>query len=194
MCWSNHNIHPECPSDLLGYLKYTMSSMHIRCPVTLNLLVRILDILISESLVNSSVINLVLLDDFWLVLCSKSDLFEMEHDKEIFLFVAIPYLVKSFDLQDTFLRWGENGVVYYWSFDPTGAERISREDAEMLDLPIYDAILHSLFQPADLTYDVIDTYQRCKGYDPNTRDYAVAHGWPLLDVVDWNTSSSLNSS
>jgi hypothetical protein len=126
------------------------------------------------------IINPVLLDEFQLVLTLRSWEPYSESAKDIFLFAAIPCLVESFDLKDTFLEWGENGVFYYWSFDPTGAQRLLAEDAELLHLPIFSAYLYPNNIP-DLTYHIIHTYQKYKGYDPSTIDYAVDHGWPLLD-------------
>ncbi|KAJ7846533.1 hypothetical protein B0H13DRAFT_2093136 [Mycena leptocephala] len=61
---------------------------------------------------------------------------------------------------------------YYWAFDPAGLDRLTHDVAEDFGLPTGD----------ERDYDMVRDFHITKGFDPYTRDAAIAMGYPLIDI------------
>jgi hypothetical protein len=71
----------------------------------------------------------------------------------------------------------------YWSLDPSGVNRLSREVAEDLGFPAIQAQMSALVQSWDAhVYDGIRQFHEAKGFDPYSHEVAIELGWPLLQV------------
>ncbi|KAF8214435.1 hypothetical protein K438DRAFT_1553690, partial [Mycena galopus ATCC 62051] len=71
----------------------------------------------------------------------------------------------------------------YWSVDPSGAERLSAEQAKTLGLPDIDSwveVWGTCWDSND--YDGICQFHEAKGFDPYTQDMAIELGYPLFQV------------
>ncbi|KAF8214500.1 hypothetical protein K438DRAFT_1523711, partial [Mycena galopus ATCC 62051] len=71
----------------------------------------------------------------------------------------------------------------YWSIDPSGAERLSAEEARTLGLPG----IHSWTEVWVKGWDSSDSdgiyqFHQAKGFDPYSQDVAIELGYPLFQV------------
>ncbi|KAJ7055796.1 hypothetical protein C8F01DRAFT_1062584 [Mycena amicta] len=77
----------------------------------------------------------------------------------------------------------------YWSFDPTGVERLSMEEAKHLGFPVFELTTRvNVFSWDDSVYAGIRRFQCAKGFDPYTQDAARELGHQLYELpvdVDW---------
>ncbi|KAI3603639.1 hypothetical protein WG66_006045 [Moniliophthora roreri] len=79
-----------------------------------------------------------------------------------------------------------DGDFYFWSFDETGQSRMLKEECEKWGLPVltvstYDPVwLHSW--PAHV-YTALRDWQKARGFDPATSDWARQMGYPELEIV-----------
>ncbi|KAF8144041.1 hypothetical protein K438DRAFT_588947 [Mycena galopus ATCC 62051] len=71
----------------------------------------------------------------------------------------------------------------YWSFDPSGVERLSREDAVSLGFPSmnFSTQLYGLSWD-EKVYPGLWQCHQAKGFDPDTQDLARHLGYPLYQV------------
>uniref|UniRef100_A0A0W0FLK2 Uncharacterized protein n=1 Tax=Moniliophthora roreri TaxID=221103 RepID=A0A0W0FLK2_MONRR len=75
--------------------------------------------------------------------------------------------------------WAESEK-YFWSFDPSGRERMSEGTRLSLGLPCF-ATEVKYHHSCDLAiYKVIEKIQLFHGFDPKTTDFARSLGYPLL--------------
>ncbi|KAK1223134.1 hypothetical protein PQX77_013988 [Marasmius sp. AFHP31] len=103
-------------------------------------------------------------------------------DPPCYLFVP-PYPRLPDDLPDieTWLR-GEN--LYYYSYDPEGGSAITEEERISLRLPSWTSGIYTNYSRWDAnTYDFMEQWQKAKGFDYTTTDYATSWGFPILEVI-----------
>ncbi|KAK1219696.1 hypothetical protein PQX77_017592 [Marasmius sp. AFHP31] len=82
---------------------------------------------------------------------------------------------------ETWLR-GEN--LYYYSYDPEGGSAITWVDRLTLGLPSFISgfrMNYTYWQTE--AYDFMEKWQRAKGFDYSTIDYAKSLGFPILEVI-----------
>ncbi|KAJ7347362.1 hypothetical protein DFH08DRAFT_650539, partial [Mycena albidolilacea] len=72
----------------------------------------------------------------------------------------------------------------YWSFDPSGAARLSTDDAQSLGFPIIhiDTIAYGSSWD-NRVYDGLRKFHRGSGFDPDTQEAAIHCGYPLYKVL-----------
>ncbi|KAF8214578.1 hypothetical protein K438DRAFT_1562395, partial [Mycena galopus ATCC 62051] len=71
----------------------------------------------------------------------------------------------------------------YWSIDPSGAERLSVEEARTLGLPEIHSWMEVWGNCWDSSaYDGICQFHKCKGFHPYSQDVAIELGYPLFQV------------
>ncbi|KAI3616884.1 hypothetical protein WG66_004176 [Moniliophthora roreri] len=81
------------------------------------------------------------------------------------------------------------GHFYFWSFDRTGQSRTSEEECERWGLPVltvstswvHDSILLCSW-PA-YAYTTIRDWQKARGFDPATSDWARHRGYPEFEIL-----------
>ncbi|KAJ7930780.1 hypothetical protein B0H13DRAFT_1595116 [Mycena leptocephala] len=72
---------------------------------------------------------------------------------------------------------------YYWAFDPAGLNQLTHEAAEEIGLPTPEFSMDLRVHEWDeCNYDMIRDFHVAKGFDPYTRDAAIAMGYPLIDI------------
>ncbi|THU78581.1 hypothetical protein K435DRAFT_887286 [Dendrothele bispora CBS 962.96] len=71
----------------------------------------------------------------------------------------------------------------YWSFDPTGEQRLTREEISKFGLPDLDLSVAVGTQWHDRHYRAIMKYLQLKGYNPFSTKYAEDYGFPIFDFV-----------
>ncbi|KAF7330727.1 hypothetical protein MSAN_02445300 [Mycena sanguinolenta] len=70
----------------------------------------------------------------------------------------------------------------YWSLDPSGADRLSTEDARILGFPtIHIETTMSGFSWDHSVYKGLRRFHEGKGFDPDSREVARKLGYPLYD-------------
>ncbi|KAJ7827423.1 hypothetical protein B0H13DRAFT_2119492 [Mycena leptocephala] len=71
----------------------------------------------------------------------------------------------------------------YWSLDPSGAERLSPEEAAELGFPSIrlDTVIFTASWDADV-YAALRQFHRAKGFDPDSQDVARHLGYPLYEL------------
>ncbi|KAF8214466.1 hypothetical protein K438DRAFT_880481 [Mycena galopus ATCC 62051] len=75
------------------------------------------------------------------------------------------------------------GCTAYWSVDPSGAERLSVEEARTLGLPDINSWMEVSVKYWDRSdYDGICQFHEAKGFDPYSQDVAIELGYPLFQV------------
>ncbi|KAF8214535.1 hypothetical protein K438DRAFT_881395 [Mycena galopus ATCC 62051] len=73
--------------------------------------------------------------------------------------------------------------IAYWSINPSGAERLSAEEARTLGLPDIESWMEVGVRYWDSSvYDGICQFQEAKGFDPYSPDVAIELGYPLFQV------------
>ncbi|KAF7340338.1 Reverse transcriptase-RNase H-integrase [Mycena venus] len=104
-----------------------------------------------------------------------------QHQAYLFLF---PPQVELVDDQFTVMN-PDDSEKYYWSFDPTGLKRLTREVVEDIGLPTPQFSVEVLGQRWDeRTLDMIHEFHTVKGFNPDSQDVATAMGYPLVDIKD----------
>ncbi|KAK1219217.1 hypothetical protein PQX77_018073 [Marasmius sp. AFHP31] len=99
-----------------------------------------------------------------------------------YLFVRPPpRLLDSAPDIETWLR-GEN--LYYYSHDPEGGSAITEEERISLNLPSFTSEVRASYAYWDTAaYDLMEQWQKAKGFDYLTTDYAESLGIPILEVA-----------
>ncbi|KAJ7017089.1 hypothetical protein C8F04DRAFT_1157758 [Mycena alexandri] len=95
-----------------------------------------------------------------------------------YLFLCPP---KSFETGPLSFKWPDCPA--YWSLDPSGAERLSVEDAASLGFPPLQ--LSTMVEGQswdDSVYTGLNQFHRAKGFDPESQDVARHLGEPLYQV------------
>ncbi|KAJ7673901.1 hypothetical protein DFH06DRAFT_751243 [Mycena polygramma] len=71
----------------------------------------------------------------------------------------------------------------YWSLDPTGAERLSTEDAKILGFPMLhrETFMEGTYWD-DGVYAGLRRFQEAEGYNPETQDACQDLGYPLYEL------------
>uniref|UniRef100_A0A0W0GDC5 Uncharacterized protein n=1 Tax=Moniliophthora roreri TaxID=221103 RepID=A0A0W0GDC5_MONRR len=74
---------------------------------------------------------------------------------------------------------------YFWSFDKTGQSRLSEEECELWGLPVLgiDTEYVTLSSWPTHIYTVLQDWQKARGFDPTTSDWARSRGHPELEIV-----------
>ncbi|KAJ7822130.1 hypothetical protein B0H13DRAFT_1659866 [Mycena leptocephala] len=71
----------------------------------------------------------------------------------------------------------------YWSLDPSGAERLSPEQAAELGFPSIELDTSTLLDSWDAdVYAALRQFHRAKGFDPDSQDVAQHLGYPLFQL------------
>jgi hypothetical protein len=85
-----------------------------------------------------------------------------------YLFLCPP---KDFESGPSSFRWPECPA--YWSLDPSGSQRISKDDADKLGFPLLqvNTILWANFWPGSV-YDGLRQFHNAKGFDSDSCDLA----------------------
>ncbi|KAJ7828052.1 hypothetical protein B0H14DRAFT_2452446 [Mycena olivaceomarginata] len=88
---------------------------------------------------------------------------------------------EDFRVGPDLFRWPDCPA--YWSLDPSGAARLSTEDAKNLGFPIIhiETILHGRSWDSSV-YDGLRQFHRGKGFDPDSREAAIHCGYPLYEL------------
>lgn len=70
----------------------------------------------------------------------------------------------------------------YWSLDPSGVERLSMDDTEQFGFRCLDFTMQALVSSWDAdVYTGFCQFQAAKGYDPDSRNFALELGCPLFE-------------
>ncbi|KAJ7884210.1 hypothetical protein B0H14DRAFT_2701046 [Mycena olivaceomarginata] len=71
----------------------------------------------------------------------------------------------------------------YWSIDPSGAERLSAEEARTLGFPDIDSWteVRGMFWDS-IVYGGIRQFHEAKGFDPDSQEVAIHFGYTLFEV------------
>ncbi|KAJ7664144.1 hypothetical protein B0H17DRAFT_1019734 [Mycena rosella] len=71
----------------------------------------------------------------------------------------------------------------YWSLDPSGAQRLSTEEAENLGFPSIELTMSVHLQTWDArVYEGLSQFHEGKGFDPHSQDIALHLGYPLYQL------------
>ncbi|KAF7343649.1 hypothetical protein MSAN_01985800 [Mycena sanguinolenta] len=96
---------------------------------------------------------------------------------------------KHFRVGLNLFRWPDCPA--YWSLDPSGATRLSTEDARLLGFPSLEMKTTITVKSWDESvYTGLRQFQRAKGFDPFTQDAARYLGYPLYQLLTAHPSSS----
>ncbi|EEB89742.1 hypothetical protein MPER_12128 [Moniliophthora perniciosa FA553] len=76
------------------------------------------------------------------------------------------------------------GKPYFWSFDESGKSQMSEEECERWGLPVIepDFPLILISWPIHV-YSVLRDWQKARGFDPTTSDWARSMGRPELEII-----------
>ncbi|KAJ7679474.1 hypothetical protein DFH06DRAFT_1166691 [Mycena polygramma] len=94
------------------------------------------------------------------------------------------FLCPSADLQDDFACFRLPVCLAYWSLDPSGAGRLTADEARTAGFPDVElrrAVLGTFWD--DSVYTGIRQFHEAKGFDPYSQDAAIAMGCPLIDIT-----------
>uniref|UniRef100_A0A0W0GBT8 Uncharacterized protein n=1 Tax=Moniliophthora roreri TaxID=221103 RepID=A0A0W0GBT8_MONRR len=83
------------------------------------------------------------------------------------------------------VSWIE-GQPYFWSFDETGQSRMSEEECERWGLPILTLSTPytvRLYTWSNYIYTTLRDWQKARGFDPATSDWARELGYPEWEIV-----------
>jgi hypothetical protein len=98
--------------------------------------------------------------------------------------LLFPPQVECVDGQFTIMNPHDNEK-YYWSFDPTGLDRLTHEMAEDIGLPTPQFSVEATgWRLGKSTLDMVRKFHAAKGFDPDSQDVAIAMGYPLVDIKD----------
>ncbi|THU90490.1 hypothetical protein K435DRAFT_600589, partial [Dendrothele bispora CBS 962.96] len=103
----------------------------------------------------------------------------------LFLFIAPVTLNRCPKSGSTEVRWLANGKDhYFWSFDPSGSNSLSKRVCDLLGLPKYRTdILSMAWKLPNYQHDAVKYLQEIQGFDPWTQDFARACGLPLFEML-----------
>ncbi|KAI3616933.1 hypothetical protein WG66_004164 [Moniliophthora roreri] len=88
--------------------------------------------------------------------------------------------------------WWMDGHFYFWSFDKTGQSRMSREECERWGLPVLTVSalfevkkcnLLELHSWSTHIYTTLRDWQKARGFDPTTSDWARDMGLPEVEIL-----------
>ncbi|KAF8181460.1 hypothetical protein K438DRAFT_1841179, partial [Mycena galopus ATCC 62051] len=98
---------------------------------------------------------------------------------DAFLFLCPP---ENFLIRDTLsFEWPDCPA--YWSFDPSGAERLSPEDAIKFGFPSMERSTRMRGRSwGDMVYAGLRQFHQGKGFDPDSQDLARHLGYPLYQL------------
>ncbi|KAJ7636468.1 hypothetical protein FB45DRAFT_742742 [Roridomyces roridus] len=72
----------------------------------------------------------------------------------------------------------------YWSVDPSGAERLTPEEAARVGFPEFQLNIQLLgLRWAEDLYAGLREFHAAKGYDPDSPDLAKDLGYPLFEIT-----------
>uniref|UniRef100_A0A0W0GBT1 Uncharacterized protein n=1 Tax=Moniliophthora roreri TaxID=221103 RepID=A0A0W0GBT1_MONRR len=87
-----------------------------------------------------------------------------------------------------FMSWGERRP-YFWSLDETGQCEMSEEECKRSGLPLLtcparweDSSVQLRSWPTS-TYTAFRDWQKARGFDPTTSDWARELGYPVLEII-----------
>ncbi|KAJ7712071.1 hypothetical protein B0H14DRAFT_689969 [Mycena olivaceomarginata] len=88
---------------------------------------------------------------------------------------------EDFRVGPNLFRWPDCPA--YWSLDPSGAARLSTEDAKILGFPIIhiETMLHGDSWDSSV-YDGLRQFHRGKGFDPDGQEAAIHYSYPLYEL------------
>ncbi|KAJ6592678.1 hypothetical protein B0H19DRAFT_906283, partial [Mycena capillaripes] len=100
---------------------------------------------------------------------------------EVYLFLFTPQ-VEVLDGQITVTN-PPDAERYYWAFDPAGLDPLNREMAEEIGIPTPNFTIEpwGLLLGEEET-KLIREFHAAKGFDPDSREAAIAMGYPLVDI------------
>ncbi|KAJ8079945.1 hypothetical protein PM082_016770 [Marasmius tenuissimus] len=80
--------------------------------------------------------------------------------------------------------WLRGECLYYYSYDPEGGSAITEQDRITLGLPSYTSEIYVeyVYWKAD-AYDFMEQWQKAKGFDYSTADYAESLGFTILEGI-----------
>ncbi|KAK7027701.1 hypothetical protein R3P38DRAFT_3520695 [Favolaschia claudopus] len=100
------------------------------------------------------------------------------HSLDAFLFLCPP---KSFHVGPVSFKCPE--CVGYWSFDPSGVDRLSEDEALELGFPIiHSSIDCGVDSWSDTVYAGLRQFHQGKGFDPDSQELARHLGYPLYEL------------
>ncbi|KAF7337262.1 Kinase-like protein [Mycena sanguinolenta] len=105
------------------------------------------------------------------------------HIPEGYLFVCPPQdFLTSTEPHAPLYQW--LACPAYWSLDPSGADRLSTEDAKSFGFPAIhiETVVHGLSWDHSI-YKGLWRFHKGKGFDPNSREVARQLGYPLYEVL-----------
>ncbi|KAF7353166.1 hypothetical protein MSAN_01504100 [Mycena sanguinolenta] len=105
------------------------------------------------------------------------------HIPEGYLFVCPPSdFYTSIELQVDLYQWP--ACPAYWSLDPSGADRLSTEDASNLGFPAIhiETVMEGLSWDHSV-YQGLRRFHEGKGFNPDSREVARWWGYPLFEVL-----------
>ncbi|KAL0577777.1 hypothetical protein V5O48_004205 [Marasmius crinis-equi] len=83
------------------------------------------------------------------------------------------------------VRWDPSATLFYWSFDPTGEERIPEKDWEKHGIPkLRVETWIGTSWPGNPFEDVLREFLWLKNYDLDGKQYALDRGWPTIALWD----------
>ncbi|KAJ7664170.1 hypothetical protein B0H17DRAFT_952261, partial [Mycena rosella] len=87
-------------------------------------------------------------------------------------------------------RYKHPDCAAYWSLDPSGAQRLSTEEAENLGFPSIElkVLLYLQFWDARV-YEGLRQFHEGKGFDPYSQDIARHLEYPLFQFSEWLEAS-----
>ncbi|KAK7029963.1 hypothetical protein R3P38DRAFT_2621983 [Favolaschia claudopus] len=111
------------------------------------------------------------------------------HSLDAFLFLCPP---ESFPVGPLSFKCPE--CVGYWSFDPSGLDRLSSEQAAELGFPKICSSVEGIFWHwSDTVYASLRQFHQGKGFDPDSQDLARHLGHPLYELYsEYNNSMDID--
>ncbi|KAJ8079926.1 hypothetical protein PM082_016751 [Marasmius tenuissimus] len=80
--------------------------------------------------------------------------------------------------------WLHGQNLYYYSYDPEGGSAIDEEERISLRLPSFTSEIYTNYARWDANaYTFMEQWQKAKGFDYTTTDYAKSLGFPILEVI-----------
>ncbi|KAK1219693.1 hypothetical protein PQX77_017588 [Marasmius sp. AFHP31] len=108
--------------------------------------------------------------------------FDEDFDPPCYLFVRPP--PKSSDGAPDIETWLRGENLYHYSYDPEGGSAITEQECILLGLPSLISSFQMEYVHWDIeAYDFMEKWQRAKGFDYSTIDYAKSLGFPILEMT-----------
>ncbi|KAF9259636.1 hypothetical protein L218DRAFT_1056686 [Marasmius fiardii PR-910] len=80
--------------------------------------------------------------------------------------------------------WMSGKDLYYWSHDPDGHLQLTEEESVALDLPCFHPKVQFFMRTWSLKdYDFVQDFQKARGFDPTTTDFAHSLGCSIAMIV-----------